>query len=77
MESTGAEIKKQVEYYLSDKNLSQDKFFHGEISKQTEGWLDLSLLMNCPKLKALSTDKDQILSAIEGSEEVEVNSEKT
>lgn len=30
--SHDAEIKKQVEYYLSDKNLATDKFFHDKIS---------------------------------------------
>ena len=27
------EVQKQVEYYLSDKNLSHDEFFHKEIEK--------------------------------------------
>ena len=27
-----SEIQKQIEYYLSDKNLQGDEFFHKEIS---------------------------------------------
>jgi hypothetical protein len=65
-----------VEYYLSDKNLSRDKFFHGEISKAEGGWIDFSLIMNCPKLKVLSTDAEEVATAIASSEEVELNEAK-
>ena len=30
------EVQKQLEYYFSDKNLSQDEFFHKEIEKNEE-----------------------------------------
>ena len=38
-----AELKKQVEYYLSDKNLTQDKFFNEKLSEGKEGWMDAVL----------------------------------
>jgi hypothetical protein len=56
MEDLPSQIKTQVEYYLSDKNLQGDKFFHDTISGAFDGWLDMTLLMNCAKLKALTTD---------------------
>jgi hypothetical protein len=31
-----AEVKKQVEYYLSDKNLIQDEFFRSKILTDSE-----------------------------------------
>jgi len=31
-----AEVKKQVEYYLSDKNLVQDEFFRSKIQADSE-----------------------------------------
>jgi len=31
-----AEVKKQVEYYLSDKNLTQDDFFRSKIQADSE-----------------------------------------
>lgn len=31
-----AKVKKQIEYYLSDKNLSNDEFFHNKISADSE-----------------------------------------
>ena len=30
------ELKKQVEYYLSDKNLAQDSYFHSKITASKE-----------------------------------------
>ena len=36
MSSNKSEIKKQVEYYLSDKNLSVDNFFYDKISQDKE-----------------------------------------
>lgn len=36
-----AEVKKQVEYYLSDKNLVQDEYFRTKIQADSEGFLPL------------------------------------
>ena len=46
-----AELKKQVEYYLSDKNLIQDKFFNEKLADGKDGWMDLGLILNCNKVK--------------------------
>lgn len=64
-------IKKQVEFYLSDKNLSTDAFFHNKISESKEGYIDLGLIMNCNKIKQLTEDTDEIIEAIKDSTEVE------
>jgi len=40
--SQEASIRKQVEYYLSDKNLTVDTFFHDKISRSQ----DVSPLFN-------------------------------
>lgn len=34
--SKTAELKKQIEYYLSDKNLATDKFFNDKLSENKE-----------------------------------------
>lgn len=34
--SKSAEIKKQVEYYLSDKNLVNDKFFNEKLTEHAD-----------------------------------------
>jgi hypothetical protein len=66
-----SKIMKQIEYYLSDKNLVNDSFFHSKISAGKEGWVDLEFIMNCNKVKELSTDQEVIVKALEGSTEVE------
>ena len=52
-----AELKKQVEYYLSDKNLTTDKFFNEKIKESAEGWIDLTSILACNKIK-----RSQLLS---------------
>lgn len=64
-------IKKQVEYYFSDKNLENDSFFHNKISSDKEGWVDLGFIMNCNKIKQLTENHDDVVEAIKESSEVE------
>jgi hypothetical protein len=52
-EDVPAALRKQIEYYFSDKNLVQDDFFHKKISEDPEGWLDASMILGCRKVKAL------------------------
>jgi len=58
------DLRAQVEYYLSDRNLLTDAFFRDKIIAEEEGWLDLELLKGCQGttlqaelLGALSTSK--------------------
>jgi len=37
------EIQKQMEYYLSDKNLARDDFFRDKITASKFGFVDLAL----------------------------------
>ena len=73
-----AELKKQIEYYLSDKNLIQDKFFNEKISESKDGWLDLSLILACNKIKQMKLKNgiDDLAAAVADSKEVEVDGEK-
>ena len=76
-EQTKTEIKRQMEYYLSDSNLETDEFFHKIISNEKEGYLDLKYIMECNKVKKASWDKNMIIESIKGSEQIELNPEKT
>lgn len=69
-------IRKQIEYYFSDKNLKQDMFFHNKISQDKEGWVDISFIMNCNKIKELTTDQEEIEASIKESTEVEFDKGK-
>ena len=58
-------IREQVEYYFSDDNLKQDKFFHNKMSENSENWLDMKLILSCRKIISLNGTQDQILKALE------------
>eukprot|EP00928_Gymnodinium_smaydae_P046674 TRINITY_DN310_c0_g1_i9.p1 TRINITY_DN310_c0_g1~~TRINITY_DN310_c0_g1_i9.p1 ORF type:complete len:402 (+),score=130.79 TRINITY_DN310_c0_g1_i9:71-1276(+) len=60
-------LKKQVEYYLSDDNLKHDKFFHEKISADPEGWLDMSFIISCNKMKVMGATKEEVLAALKDS----------
>jgi hypothetical protein len=71
-----SELKKQVEYYLSDRNLQHDQFFHDKIASNAEGWLDIVDILNCNKVKKLkATTEKHIRDAIVDSTEVEVSAD--
>ena len=42
-----------------------------------QGYLDIDLLLNCNKIKSLSVNKENIVSAVKLSSMVELNSENT
>jgi len=62
-----AVVKKQVEYYLSDENLRHDRFFSEKIAGDTEGWLDMSLILSCNKMKAMRATKEDVVAALKDS----------
>lgn len=66
-------IRKQLEFYFSDANLSHDGFFRAEVQRTPDASLGLDLLLRCNKLKALGATKDHLLAAAERSKLLEVN----
>lgn len=60
-------LRKQVEYYMSDQNLMYDKFFHDKIKSDPEGWLDMSLILSCNKMKAMRATKEAVFEALKES----------
>jgi hypothetical protein len=75
MAASKAKLKQQIEYYLSDKNLTQDKFFNEKLSEGKEGWIDLTLILNCNKIKQMKLKNPQaeIKEAVVDSAEVEIS----
>ena len=69
------QIKEQIEYYLSDKNLQNDSFFHNKISEDPNGYLDLDLLLKCNKIKNAGWTIDEIKEGIKLSENIELDAE--
>ena len=77
MAHSKAELKKQVEYYLSDKNLVNDRFFHEKISESKDGFIDLTYILSCNKIKQfkLKDATADIAEAIKESAEVEMSAD--
>ncbi|XP_017056654.1 la protein homolog [Drosophila ficusphila] len=71
-------IIRQVEYYFGDANLNRDKFLREQIGKNEDGWVPLSVLITFKRLASLSTDLEEIVAALNKSEEglVEISEDK-
>lgn len=74
---TDASIKKQIEYYLSDANLTRDRFFREQIETDKEGWVAIAHFLNCNKVKQMGVKADRIADSCGDSAEVEVSDDKT
>lgn len=76
-QASSADIKKQIEYYLSDTNLTRDRFFREQIQTDKEGWVDIAHFLNCNKVKSMKISSEQIADACADSTDVDVNPEKS
>ena len=70
-------IRKQIEYYLSDINLSRDKFFRDQIITDKEGWVSIAHFLNCNKVKQMKISQEEIAKACKGSGELDVHDGET
>ena len=41
---------------MGDANLARDAFFRGKISDDKDGYIDLSIFLNCNKIKKMGVD---------------------
>ncbi|KAM8717965.1 hypothetical protein ACLKA7_004638 [Drosophila subpalustris] len=71
-------IIRQIEYYFGDANLHRDKFLSEQIAKNESGWVPLSVLVTFKRLATLTTDLDEIVNALNKSDEglVEISEDK-
>ncbi|NWW45171.1 LARP6 protein, partial [Pedionomus torquatus] len=70
-------IVSQVEFYLSDENLSKDAFLLKHVQKNKMGFVSIKLLTSFKKVKYLTRDWRLTLYALQFSELLEVNEEGT
>ena len=75
MATTKAELKKQIEYYMSDKNLAADKFFHDKITEH--GHIEIDSILSCNKIKKMNLKNGaaDIITSIKDSTQVEVTND--
>lgn len=62
------DIIRQIEYYFGDANLFRDKFLQTEIVKD-DGWVPFTTMLTFKRLAALSTDPEEIIAALDKSDE--------
>ncbi|XP_053319755.1 la-related protein 6-like [Spea bombifrons] len=70
-------IVSQVEFYLSDENLSHDAFLLKHVQKNKMGYVSIKLLTSFKKVKNLTRDWRKTLYALQFSEILEINEEQT
>ncbi|KAI3730333.1 hypothetical protein L1987_61503 [Smallanthus sonchifolius] len=68
------EIVKQIEYYFSDDNLVKDNFLRSHMDE--EGWVPITLIAGFPRVQALSSDIQMLLSFLRDSTAVEIQGDK-
>lgn len=64
-------VRAQIEYYLSDKNLEFDGFFHDLISTSKTGHIPVEFFLKCKKIEELKCTPKEIIEAIATSASVE------
>ncbi|TNV84891.1 hypothetical protein FGO68_gene5715 [Halteria grandinella] len=73
-----AKIKEQVEFYLSDRNLIKDIYFQKIIREAgKDGWFEIQHILQCNVIKRLNATDKEIVEALKGSINVEVNESKS
>ncbi|XP_060862609.1 la-related protein 7 [Metopolophium dirhodum] len=65
------DLKKQMEFYLSDANLRKDRYF-GNLM-QTSQCISIDTFLNCNKIKSLTKNPEDIIKAIENSSVLSVS----
>ena len=76
MESQG--LLKQLEYYLGDANLSRDDFFRERIEANKDGYVELTVFLNCNNVKKLGVKTTAVLAdTLASSTALELNEAKT
>lgn len=68
-----SKLRTQLEYYLSDKNLSKDAFFHGKMSENGDHYLNFEFIENCNAIKRLGVTRAELIEAAKESPEIELN----
>lgn len=62
-----------MEYYLSDDNLKVDKFFNRELTRHSDGFMEIKLIMKCKKVQDLKVNLETVVLALKDSLKVELS----
>lgn len=67
IESQRRRIRRQIEFYLSDANLSRDQFFSQQMKNREDGGIPIELFLNCHRLQMLHATEELIIRAVKKS----------
>ena len=67
MAELNAQIVRQLEFYFSRANLSQDKFMVEQITTGPDRFISLETMLKFNKLKSMTEDKTVIVEALAAS----------
>lgn len=70
------ESARQVEYYLSDKNLRSDNFYRPKICDGEDGWFEMRYIMTAPRIQSKSISMEELVLALLGSDSVETKKDE-
>mmetsp|Transcript_37674 Transcript_37674/g.59581 ORF Transcript_37674/g.59581 Transcript_37674/m.59581 type:complete len:454 (-) Transcript_37674:134-1495(-) len=66
-------LREQVEYYFSDSNLRKDAFFRDLVASNNGGWVNLDVVLQCPRIRQQSITHVELIEALRGSHMLEVS----
>ena len=70
-------IKTQVEFYMSDENLTKDAFLLKHVRRHKEGYVNLKLITSFKKVKNITKDYRVVAESLKDSEVLVMNAEGT
>lgn len=71
-------LLQQIHWYFSDQNLAGDKFLREEIAKHPEGYVDVTVLADFPRIKAMAGDDTSLLiCALKQSDKLQLSQDNT
>ena len=72
-----SKIQTQVEFYMSDENLTKDAFLLKHVRRHKEGFVNLKLITSFKKVKNITKDFRVVAESLKDSELLVMNSEGT
>jgi len=69
-------IIRQVEFYFSDSNLPNDRFMRSQVADHPEGYVEIKIIASFQRMQKLSTNLNQIITAIKKSTLLEVDKDE-
>lgn len=68
-------LQEQLAFYFSDANLRKDRFLHRELETAADGYVPIDMFMRFNKVKALTTDLAEVVTALRGLGQLEVSAD--